>query len=141
MINDMTLQVNGNEEILLVTMDVKSMYTTIPQEEGIDALLSKSDIIGLPKHILRELMNLVFKNNIFSFNGTMYKQISGVAMGTPLAPTLAILFMSDLEEAFMDTQEFLPYFYKRYIDDIFFIWTHGRDKLDIFFQQFNSFHP
>lgn len=64
------------------------MYTTIPQEQGISALLTKSDIIGLPNHVLREMMNIVFKNNIFSFNGTIYKQMAGLAMGTPLAPTL-----------------------------------------------------
>ena len=100
----------SEEEVLLVSLDVKSMYTCIPQAEGINSLLSKSDVIGLPKHVLRELMNLVFKNNIFSFNGSMYKQLTGVAMGTPLAPTLAILFMADLEEAFFNTQEFLPLF-------------------------------
>lgn len=116
------------------------MYTSIPQDEGINSLLTKSDITGLPKHILREMMNLIFKNNIFSFNGTIYQQLTGVTMGTPLAPTLAILFMSDLEDNFLSTQEFLPYFYKRYIDDIFKIWLHGREKLDLFFQNFNNFH-
>ena len=62
-------------------------------------------------------------------------------MGTPLAPTLAILFMSDLEESFLQTQEFVPYFFKRYIDDCFLIWLHGREKLDIFFENFNNYHP
>lgn len=36
------------DECLLVSLDVKSMYTSIPQQEGIDSLLNKSDIIGLP---------------------------------------------------------------------------------------------
>ena len=57
-------------EIFLVLMNVKSMYTMIPQDEGINSLLTKLDITGLPKHIQRELMNLIFKNT-FSFNGLM----------------------------------------------------------------------
>ena len=129
------------EQILLVSLDVKSMYTSIPQQEGIDALLSKSDVIGLPKHIIREMCNLVFKRNVFSFNGKIYEQTTGVAMGTPLAPTLAILYMADLENEFLHTQKFKPYFYVRYIDDIFIIWLHGREKLDLFFHAFNQFNP
>ena len=61
------------------------------------------------------------------FNGKYYQQISGVTMGTPIAPTFANFFMADYEERFFPTQSLLPLLYKRYIDDIFLIWTHGTD--------------
>ena len=74
-------------------------------------------------------MNLVFKNNVFTFNGKIYEQLTGVAMGTPLASTLAILFMSDLEEALLSTQKFTPYFYTRYIDDIYFLFGYMGERI------------
>ena len=58
-------------DVLLVSMDVKSMYTMIPQE-GINSLLTKS---GLPKHILREMLN---KNNTFSFNEVTYRRCNEI---------------------------------------------------------------
>ena len=65
----------------------------------------------------------------------------GVAMGTPLAPTLANIFMTNLEEHFLQTQQHQPLVYKRYIDDIFIIWTHGTEKFNSFIQEYNQFHP
>lgn len=121
-------------------MDIKSMYTNIPQEEGIKSLLTKSNVVGLPPHIIRKMLNYILKCNTFSFNGKLYQQINGIAMGTPIAPTLANIFMSDVEE-FLETQVFKPLVYKRYIDDIFMIWTHGQQKLDTFYANYNAFHP
>ena len=62
-------------------------------------------------------------------------------MGTPIAPTFANFFMHELEQRFFTTQVLLPLFYKRYIDDIFLVWTHGAESFNNFFQSFNSFHP
>ena len=130
-----------SEQVLLVSIDVKSLYTTIPQEQGINALLQYNEIIGLPKHVTRQLLNFVLKNNTFTFNGQPYHQLTGVAMGTPLAPTLANIFMSSLEESFLSTQDKRPHTYKRYIDDIFMIWTHSRADLDTFLTNLNNHHP
>ena len=62
-------------------------------------------------------------------------------MGTHIAPTFANFFMHQLEQSFFSTQHHLPLLYKRYIDDIFIIWTHGEDSFKLFYQSFNSFHP
>ena len=34
-----------------------------------------------------------------------------------------------------------PFLWLRYINDIFFIWTHGTQKLDSFLNEPNKFHP
>ena len=34
-----------------------------------------------------------------------------------------------------------PWVWLRYIDDIFFVWTHGEDKLHDFLSRLNEFHP
>ena len=49
--------------------------------------------------------------------------------------------MDEIEIKFLKTQEFQPLVWFRYIDDVFFIWTHGPDKLVSFMTEFNNYHP
>ena len=49
-----------------------------------------------------------------------YDQIDGVAMGSPLGPVLANLFMGVMEDMWLNEYSGPPVlFYKRYVDDIF----------------------
>ena len=77
--------------------------------------------------------------NYFEFNGDVKKQISGTAIGTKFAPPYACIFMDDLETKFLQSQSLQPLVWFRYIDDIFFIWTHGNDKLEKFLDDLNTF--
>ena len=40
--------------------------------------------------------------------------------------------MAELEEEILRKAEFKPYLWWRYIDDIFFLWEHGEEKLKSF---------
>ena len=55
-------------------------------------------------------------NQLFQFNGSLYEQIDGVAMGSPLGPLMANTFMCSIEEK-LENEDKLPSFYKRYVDD------------------------
>ena len=85
------------------------------------------------------MARFVLENNYFEFNGDVKKQISGTAIGTKFAPPYACIFMDDLETKFLQSQSLQPLVWFRYIDDIFFIWTHGNDKLEKFLDDLNSF--
>ena len=50
-------------------------------------------IDGLTKADFKQLLELATKNSFFMFNGNLYQQIDGVAMGSPLGPTLANSFL------------------------------------------------
>ncbi|CAM4529104.1 unnamed protein product [Lepidochelys olivacea] len=65
----------------------------------------------------------------------------GTAMGTRMAPQYANIFMADLEQRFLSSRPLKPLLYLRYIDDIFIIWTHGKEALEEFHHDFNNFHP
>ena len=125
----------------LVTIDVKSLYTSIPIEEGLEALMEHADLVPLPNSTTRRLLKLILENNVFKYNGTLYHQISGVAMGSPISPTLAILFMHKLETAFLTSLNHKPVLWKRYIDDIFVIWDGDIASLNNFLVSLNSTHP
>ena len=49
--------------------------------------------------------------------------------------------MGKFETSFLKTQQLKPLVWFRYIDDVFFIWTHGEEKLKIFLNSLNEFDP
>ena len=61
-------------------------------------------------------------------------------MGTELAPSFANLFMGYFEDKFVYSYRLQPFIWKRFIDDIFFAWTYGRDELDNFVSYLNNCH-
>ncbi len=48
--------------------------------------------------------------------------------------------MADFEEKHIYTYEKQPIFYRRFLDDLILIWTHGRDELDKFLNYLNNCH-
>ena len=74
----------------------------------------------------------------FLFNGKFY---DGVAMGSPLAPILANLFLGFHEETWLnnfDKADIL--LYRRYVDDTFCVFKNEQDAMS-FFDFINSQHP
>ena len=129
---------------ILVTSDVVALYPSIPHEAGLKALknaLDNRENKSISTEDLIKMARFVLQNNYFEFNGIVKQQISGTAIGTKFAPTYACIFMDKLETDFLNTQEYLPLVWYRYIDDIFFIWTHGEEKLKFFLDDLNKYHP
>ena len=93
------------ENCYLVTADVVSLYTNIPHNEGIEAVIQKisSNRESLPQDTppnatIRILLQFILTFNVFEFLGTFYQQICGTAMGTKCAPSYACIFMGYIEE-------------------------------------------
>lgn len=133
------------EGAFLVTMDVVSLYTNIPHVDGTESLIR-----AYKKHrkedspstdVLETLTKLVLEYNNFEFDNEHYLQINGTAMGTRMAPTYANIFMHSIESKFLLTCPIKPTLYKRYLDDIFLIWTNTEKELLNFIQNFNLAHP
>ena len=49
--------------------------------------------------------------------------------------------MDKFETSFLEMQQLQPLVWFRYIDDIFFIWTHGEEELENFLKSLNEFDP
>ena len=49
--------------------------------------------------------------------------------------------MAELEDEFLRKAQFKPYLWWRYIDDIFFLWQLGEEKLKSFIDNINKMHP
>ena len=132
------------DNALLVTADVVGLYPSIPHQAGLIALkeaLDKRLLKKIPTDDLIKMAEFVLSNNFFEFNSDTFQQISGTAIGTKFAPPYACIYMDQVEQKFLATQINQPLIWLRYIDDIFFIWTHGEKELEKFMSSFNSFTP
>ena len=107
------------------SLDVDSLFTNISLDETIDICV-----------------NQLFENtDTVIFNGLLCKQIDGIAMGSPLGPSLANTFLSYHEKNWLNNcpQGFKPVFYRRYVDDIFILFK-SNDHLKYFQDFLNSCH-
>jgi hypothetical protein len=130
---------------LLFTMDVCSLYTSIPHADGLKALsffLDQRSILQPPTNILIRLAELVLTLNTFEFNGQIFQQISGVAMGTKMGPSYACLFMGFLEQQICKLYPGPhPELYRRFIDDCLGATTLSEPELRDYISFVNDFHP
>ena len=82
----------------MASLDVDSLFTNIPLDETIDICVDNlykdnENPPNIPKYDFRHLLNIATKESFFMFNNKYYKKVDGVAMGTPLGPALANIFM------------------------------------------------
>ena len=129
---------------LLSTMDVKSLYTVIPNHEGLNALKHYLDLRVTqepPTETILRLAELVLMLNNFEFYGSHYQQVRGVAMGTRMGPSYACLYMGYVEHTFHAQYTGpKPLIYRRYIDDIFGTTTMSQNDLLNYINCFNDFN-
>ena len=80
-------------------------------------------------------------NNYFLFDGIVYQQVDGVAMGSSLGPSLADAFLAHYEQIWLSycPDEFKPVYYKRYVDDIFVLFRSPH-HLEKFNEYLNTKH-
>ena len=133
------------ENIFLVSMDVTSLYTNIPQEEGITIVCNAYEVFhknnpSIPTALLKEMLGLILRENSFQFNGRNYLQTHGTAMGTKMAVAFANIFMSAVETAILSQSSTKPLEWKRYIDDVFSLWDTNREEIDKFIENANRHH-
>ena len=141
------------QNVILASMDVTSLYTNIPQEEGITTVCQAYEAFyieplppppstpSIPTRNLREVLSLILQENSFRFNGSDYLQTHGTAMGPKMAVAFANIFMAKIERQILRQSSKKPLVWKRYIDDVFSLWDTSIEKIEEFLGKANSFHP
>lgn len=109
----------------IVSFDVESLFTNIPTVETIEIILDlafekDSKFHNLNREDLRKLLVICTQESHFQFNGLYYDQVDGVAMGSPLGPLFANIFMNNFEKLHeTKLKELGVNLWLRYVDDIF----------------------
>ena len=120
----------------LVSYDVTSLCTNIPLQETIDIAINlipiQSTNLNITKKELKKLSLFATSQTHLIFNSKFYNQIDRVAMGSPLAPVLANIFMGFYESKWLN--EYIvnkPKFYLRYVDDILVSFGKEQGSLNV----------
>ena len=83
----------------------------------------------------------ILDHSFFQFIDTIYHQITGTSMGTGMAPPYANLFMGRVEHKILQFFHTFITIWKRFIDDIFFIFTGTLEQLTHLINYMNALHP
>ena len=68
-----------------------------------------------------DLLEFCLRSTYFTFRGKFYKQVEGAAMGSPISPIVANLFMEKFETRALQSSPNPPLLWKRFVDDTFVI--------------------
>ena len=112
----------GNETI--TSYDVSALFTSVPIEAAINIIQRRLELdqelhsrTTMKVEHITSLLEFCLKTTYFQFQGSFYEQINGAAMGSPINPIVANLFMEDFEVKTINTAKNLPKMWKRYVDD------------------------
>ena len=105
--------------------------------------LSSSSFSKLQGNEIRDEKSFVSEitgNRIIDIS-ILYDQVDGVAMGSPLGPSLANSFMCSLEQRYLSScpSQFKPILYRRYVDDTVCLFK-DRNDIDLFLNYINNIH-
>ena len=121
--------------------------TSIPTDECLPLVNSLLFHSSLPNYIVDDIFNLLrvtLEQNFFMFNDKVFEQPSGLAMGSPLSPFLAEVFMNHLEvHRISKLKRFNDHVVKwyRYVDDVFAIFRGSESDVVDFVSDINILHP
>ena len=90
---------------------------------------------------IRRLMLACLECRCFIFQGEYYEQVEDAPMGLSLSVVLTNAFVESLEDRIMSSAPLKPSYWRRYVDDTFVIWSHGKTALDEFMRFMNSLCP
>lgn len=127
----------------LLSLDVDSLFTNVPYEECLSILGIHFERQRLHPGEVYDLLNLTricMEQNYFRFNNQYYRQKEGLAMGSPLSPLMADIFMDYFERKHLVNEPNIQFYY-RYVDDVIICWTGTSRQIDTFVKKVNKIHP
>ena len=117
-----SIKSNSIKKLFLYSCDFESLYTNINPDDAINRICKylKDNNLIKSKHFdligFKTFLKIIFKNNIFSFNGFYFLQLIGLPMGCKCGPTIANLYLFTIELDWVTKNS--PLCYTRFIDDI-----------------------
>ena len=125
---------------ILVSFDIINMFPNIDNNLGLSSLKHYLDLCSKnipPTNCLLEALELCLTCNNSIFNNENYLQIEGTARGPHMPCSYADIAMADFEKEASE-YHLSPTTWKRFRDDIFALWPHGRESQVLFLDYINT---
>ena len=120
----LNISINQEEETL-VSFDVSALFTSIPVPVVLQVISSKistytnfTNVCKIPTEKFIKLLEITITNYIFCFNNKFCKQLQGAAMGSPVSPVNANIYMEYFESLAIPSSPTLITWWLRYVDDV-----------------------
>ena len=122
---------------IMIEQDVVSLFTNTPINTTLDIIkkqLEADTKLKLQTNLnvddIMELLKFIVTTTYFSLRGTIYQQKFGKAMGSPVSPVIANLFMEWLEQQAVLTASITckPKLWKKYVDDVMEVVRKGCEQ-------------
>jgi hypothetical protein len=128
----------------LFSLDVVALYPSMDIEDTVDAM--KELLLFYPKlpNWLPAAVELILQTTFFHYNGIVYHQQQGMAMGTNMAVLVAIAYLHIRLENHPLVQYMMSKsiaLYMRYVDDIVGAWTGSVSDFNNFCDQLQTLIP
>ena len=130
----------------MTSFDIKSLFTNIPLTETLNLWVqnlykNQTHVNNLNESSFYKLLKITMFGSFFIFDGKFYEQCDGVAMGSPLGPTLANVFICHFENIWLENcpRSFKPIVYRQFADDKFLLFRR-KDHIEKFRSYLNKQH-
>jgi hypothetical protein len=135
-----------DKDELMVSFDVTALFTSVPVQESLDIIKQRlnddetlRERTSLSVNSICELLACCLNTTYFTFEGRFFQQTEGAAMGSPVSPIVANLFMEHFEQKALSSFHTPPRYWGRYMDDTMtFLHTNVVEE---FTSHLNAQHP
>ena len=131
---------------IMVSFEIESLCTNVPIDAAVKTALQIleddprfADRTTLTPAEIADLLNFVLRSTYFQYNGSIYEQLEGEAMGSPVSAVITNLYMESFEQQAINTSAYKPRNWKHCVDDTFTILDRG--NIDSFLQRLNNQQP
>ena len=119
-----------------MSYEVKALFTLVPIKPAlkiIKKLLEEDQTLhqrtSMTVNNSTYLLEFCLSSTYFTFQDKFYKQVERAAMGSPISPIVANLYMEDFKMRAINTSPQPPLMWKRFVDDTFVIIKAGQNRV------------
>ena len=136
-------EVKLQQDETIISYDVKALFTSVPIQPVLNIIKNRLENdqqlqqrTSMSVNQITSLLEYCLRSTYFVLQGEYYEQLEGAAMGSPLSPIIANIYMEEFEIRALSTSPNPPTLWKRFVDDTFVViqTAHKED----FFHHINS---